>query len=373
MQTLMEVSVFFALMLAGPLRAEQLLISFSSNLESSGGCHRDDPSGADLYTVVLDLNSTSVTGLTRLTDKTSEAEWFSSISPNGRLILFNHTRFFPRTQAVLVYDRRTCMEYVLFRDARFPHWYSNTEFCYSDTRGRPDCHYARLAWKGARPEIAESRPITSPGRCPETRLASDPSPFPDGSRIAFHVLRGAPGAAVAVLDTNGANHNRITPWNSSGHVDVSPSGGRVVFSMASTGRPQIAQKSDNWASPKPLPLSTDPRDWVSYDRRYGSVDRVGWDYGEWAGSDRRILFSGQGYAGRKTVFSRLFLFTFNSDFTSVETFDISSAVEALAGKTGRDFCTAFAVIIRDGDFSHGLLPRGEPAHLAQPGGAVTAR
>jgi len=331
--------------LAGPVRAERLLIAFSSNLDSSGGCHRDDPSGADLYTVAVDLAEMNVTELTRITNKPSQAEWFSTISPDGRLILFNETRFLPRAQAVVAYDRQTGLEQPLATGARFPHWCSNTEFYFSDIRGRHDCHYARLAWKGTKLEITESRPITSLTCCPGTTLASDPSPFPDGSHIAFHVLRGAPGAAVALLETEGDNYHRVTSWNGSGHVDVSPSGNLVVFSMASTGRPHLVRKSDNWVSPKPLPISTDPNDWVSYNRRYASVERVGWDYAEWAGNDRRILFSGQGCAGRSTVFSRLFLFTFNSDFTAVETFDLSSAVEALAGKTGREFCTAFAVIV----------------------------
>ena len=346
MRALIGLSVFFVTVLPQPLRAEQLLIAFSSNLESSGGCHRDDPSGADLYTVVLDLDDMSLHDLTRITTKPSQAEWFSTISPDGRLVLFNHTRFAPRIQAVLAYDRQTEVEHVLLRGARFPHWRSNTEFYYTSIRGRHNCHYAKLAWEGTEIEITESRPITSPARCPETTLASDPSPFPNGSRIAFHVLRGAPGAAVAMLDTNGTNYQRITPWNSSGHVDVSPSGDFVVFSMASTGRPRLARKSDNWASPKPLPLSTDPDDWVSYDNRYASVDRVGWDYGEWADSDRHILFSGQGCAGRRTVFSRLFLFTFNEDFTAFEVHDLSSAVEGLNGKAGRDFCTGSAVVVK---------------------------
>ena len=307
MRALIGLSVFFATVTPQPLRAEQLLIAFSANLDSTGGCHRDDPRGADLYTVVLDLGDMSLHDLTRLTDEPSQAEWFPTISPEGRLVLFNHTRFAPRLQDTLVHDRKTGRQHVLLRGARVPHWYSNTEFYYTSIRGRHDCHYARLAWAGTDIEIAESRPITSPARCPETRLASDPSPFPDGSQIAFHVLRGAPGAAVAMLGTDGADYQRITPWNSSGHVDASPSGDFVVFSMASAGRPQVARKSDNWDSPRPLPLSTDPDDWVSHDKRYASVDRVGWDYAEWAGTDRRILFSGQGCTGRKTVFSRLFL------------------------------------------------------------------
>ena len=348
MKTTATLSVLIVLGLPTFGRAEQLLIAFSSNLDATGGCHRDDPTGADLYTVVLNLDDMRVGKLTRITNKASQAEWFSTISPDGRLVLFNHTRFAPRIQAVLAYDRQTEVEHVLLKGARFPHWHSNTEFYYTSIRGRHNCHYAKLAWEGTEIEITESRPITSPARCPETTLASDPSPFPGGSRIAFHVLRGAPGAAVALLDTDGANYQRITPWNSSGHVDVSPSGDFVVFSMASSGRPHLARKSDNWVSAKPLPVSTKPGNWVSYDKRYASVDRVGWDYAEWAGSDRRILFSGQGYSGRRTVFSRLFLFTFNSDFTTAETFDLSSAVETLAGKTGRDFCTAFAAAVKNG-------------------------
>lgn len=347
MKNFVCLSVLLALGLYGDVRAERLLIAFSANLDSASGCHRDDPSGADLYTVVLDLDEMKVSRLTRITDKPSQAEWFPSISPDGRLILFNHTRFHPRMQAVLAYDRRTEHEHFLLWDARFPHWHSNTGFYWSDTRARHDCHYARVAWENGKLVIAESRPITDPDRCPETTLASDPSPFPDGSGIAFHVLRGVPGAAVAMLNVNGTGYRRITPWNSSGHVDVSPSGEFILFSMASTGRPRLARKADNWTSPKPLPLSTDPDDWASYDRRYGPVDRVGWDYGEWAGSDRRILFSGQGYVGRRTIFSRLFLFTFNSDFTSAEIFDFSSAVEALVGKTYRDFCTGFAIVLQE--------------------------
>ena len=346
MKNLLGLSVVLTLGMAGPVDAEQLLIAFSSNLDSSGGCHRDDPSGADLYAVVLKLDDMSVGDLVRITRKPSQAEWFSSISPAGRLILFNHTRFSPRSQAVIVHDRQTEKQHVLLRDARFPHWYSNTEFYYTDIRGRHNCHYAKLAWKEPKLEVAETRPITSSARCPEATLASDPSPFLDGSRIAFHVLRGGPGAAVAVLDTKGTNYERITPWDGSGHVDVSPSGDFLVFSKSSTGRPCVACKSDNWASRKPLPLSTDPDDWVPYDKRYASVDRVGWDYAEWAGSDRHILFSGQGFMGRKTLFSRLFLFTFNEDFTACEVHDLSSSVESLNGKVGRDFCTGSAVVVK---------------------------
>ncbi len=346
MKNALGLSVVLTLGTAGPVHAAQLLIAFSSNLDSSGGCHRDDPSGADLYAAELRLDDMSMGNLVRITRKPSQAEWFSSISPDGRLILFNHTRFSPRSQAVLVHDRQTEKQQVLLRDARFPHWYSSTEFYYTSIRGRRDCHYANLAWNGSKPEVAERRPITSSARCPEAALASDPSPFPDGSRIAFHVLRRAPGAAVAILDTEGANYKRVTPWDGSGHVDVSPSGDLLVFSKSSTGRPCLACKSDDWASRKPLPLSTDPDDWVPYDKRYASVDRVGWDYAEWAGSDRHILFSGQGCVGRRTAFSRLFLFTFNEDFTACEVNDLSSSVEGLAGKAHRDFCTGSAVVVK---------------------------
>ena len=326
-------------------RAEQLLIAFSSNLDDTSGCHRNDPSGADLFTVILDLDDMSVSDLTRITNTPSQGEWFSAISPDGRLVLYNHTRFQPRGQDIVVYDRETGKRKVLLRGARFPHWASNTEFYYTNIRGGQNCYYAKLGDTNL--EIIESRQVTSQERCPETKRASDPSPFPNGSQIAFHVLRNSPGAAVAMLDTNGANYQRITPWNSSGHVDVSPSGDLLLFSMASSGGPHVAGRSDNWETPNPLPLSSEPGSWVSYDKRFESVERVGWDYGEWVVDDRRILFSGQGVTGRSTIFSRLFLFTFNGDFTTTEIFDLSSAVEALAGKTGRDFCTASAVAVKN--------------------------
>jgi len=160
MKSFASLLILLTLGLCGSVRAERLLMAFSANLEASGGCHRDDPSGADLYTVVLDLEEMKVGELTRITDKPSQAEWFSSISPDGRLVLFNYTRFAPRFQDTLVYDRKTGQQHVLLRGARFPHWHSNTEFYYTSIRGRHDCHYAKLTWKGTDIEIAESRPIT---------------------------------------------------------------------------------------------------------------------------------------------------------------------------------------------------------------------
>lgn len=343
MRTLARLAVLL-LVVAGCVHAEQLLIAFASNLDSSGGCHRDDWSGADLYTVVLDLNDMRVSDLTRITNTPSEADWFPSISPDGRVILFNRSRRAPRSQTVHAYDRNTGSEHLLLSQARFPNWSSNTEFCYSDIQGRHDCHWARVTFNGGKVEISDSQPVTSQTRCPETGRASDPSPFPDGSRIAFHALRNGSGAAVAMMNTDGTGYRRITPWNGAGHCDVSPTGNYIIFSMSSNGLPHVVRKSDDWANPIPLPLGTDGTDWVSYDERYAAVPRVGLDYGEWAGNDQRILFSGQGFSGG-TVFSRLFLFTFNDGFTSVEIFDLSSAIEALAGKTGRDFCTGFAVEI----------------------------
>jgi len=347
MRLFIGLSIFVTAGLFQSACAERLLITFSANLDSTGGCHRDDPTGADLYTVVLDLEQMEVNQLTRVTHKPLQAEWFPSLSPDGRWILFNHTRFAPRAQAVLSYDRYTKREHVLLHHARFPHWYSNKGFYYTKTLARRDCYYARITWKEAKLEVAESRPVTTVNRCPGTSLASDPSPFPDDLRIAFHVLRGRAGAAVAMINTDGTAYRRITPWNGSGHVDVSPSGNFLVFSMASSGRPRLARKADQWSDSKPLPLSTDPQDWLSYDRRYGSVDRVGWDYGEWAASDHRILFSAQGYSRRRTGFSRVFLLTFTRDFSKAQIFDLSSAVEALTSKAGRDFCTAFAVVLRN--------------------------
>ncbi len=332
--------------LAGPVAAERLLIAFTSNLNSTGGCHRDDLTGGDLYTVVLDLDTMRVSNLTRITQEPSGAEWFSSVSPDGRFILFNRTRFAPRRQDLLVYDRKTGSEQLLVQAARFPHWFSNTEFYYTNIRGRQNCHRAEVAVADGKLKITRSEAITSQERCPGTSLASDPSPFPDGSRIAFHVLRGRPGAAVALINTDGTGFRRITPWNGAGHCDVSPSGDYLVFSMASVGTPHLLRRSDDWKQPQPLPVSTDPKYWVSYEPRYASMERVGWDYGEWAGSDHRLLISGQGYARRKTRFSRLFLFTFSEDFGSAEIFDFSSAVEKLAGKSGRDFCTGFPVLLK---------------------------
>ena len=80
------------------------------------------------HPTLLKPNDMSVGNLVRITRKPSQVEWFSSISPDGRLILFNHTRFSPRSQAVLVHDRQTQKQHVLLRGAGFPHWYSNTEF-----------------------------------------------------------------------------------------------------------------------------------------------------------------------------------------------------------------------------------------------------
>ena len=199
------------------------IVENGSTLDSSGGCHRNDSSGAALYTVVLGLDEMRASDLTRITSDPSSGEWFPSISPDGRIILFNRTRFAPRTQAVLAHDRKTGSEHVLLTGARLPHWFSDTEFYYSDIRGRHDCHWARVTFNGGNIEIADSRPVTSETRCPGTGRAADPSPFPDGSRIAFHALRNRSGAAVALLNTDG-------------------------------------------------------KDWGSRDERYASVERVGWDY-----------------------------------------------------------------------------------------------
>jgi Tol biopolymer transport system component len=330
----------------------KFLVVFASNLMGSGGCTREDPSGADLFSALFDLSTDRAEKLVRLTSTPGQTEWFPSISPDRRFIAYMTAR--PSrgplsTCDIRLLDFSSGSDVLLRADARFPafskdgRWLAYSAPFYSE----------RGIWMGpfgpsrdGSLTLGEPRLVT--GRYRGQNQIDDPEFFPDGDRVAFHHRQNpATGASIALASTDGKDLVEITPRDGSCHPTIRPDGLAVAFSRSTDGRAcAVYRTGREWATPVALPFTTLTGDYRPYDPRFGSARNVHLSYMRWLANDLMLVtVHGSDRPGHFS-FARLFMFQWTQGASSVRVHDFSGAVEALAGAKSRDFCTGDAAEVR---------------------------
>ena len=318
-------------------------VVFAANLHCSGSVYREDHSGADLYSVLFDPQAKTVTELTQLTDNAETSEWFPSLSPDAEWIVYNFQR--GNVNSVHLLNFASGRDTLIVEDARFPEWIDDASLLVSKkVAGVNDVFKVNLDLSGESPVVTGVDRITNRARCLGASMGEDPFPFANGQMLIFHTLRSDPPpvpAAIAGINMDGTNYRQLTDWNGSGHGIVNSDGSKIVCSVASTGTPAVLQLDGGSTASKVLPLSTIGSDAASFDARFAGVPKVHWTYAAWAEDEHSVLLSAQGSSAENVFsFSRLLHVSFDENWESPEIFDLSSAIEHLAGVSERDFCTA---------------------------------
>ncbi len=325
-------------------------VVFASNLESDGGCHREDPSGADLFRVDFDLGTGKASDLKQLTSRAGP-DWFPALLPNGRLVAYDRTETAgPGGRArhdLWQFDLAKDKEQPLVESARFPAFDAAANHLYYSPQLRGGDH--QLLRAGIRPATDAVLRLGTPELIADQRvgaeLVEDPAPLPDGSAVVFHRKETAQGAGLAIIPAGGGDAQALTPFDGCGHASVSPDGQAVACTRSRDGRIVVIRRSaSGWQPPRDLPVSSDPQDYVTDDSRFGSVREVRHSYVEWI-APRLLLVSTHGAEGPKDFrFARLYLFVLGAnDSAPPRRIDLSAAIESLAGKRSKDFCTADAL------------------------------
>ena len=324
-------------------------VVFASNLESTGGCHREDPSGADLFLVDFDLAAGTASNLQRLTSRPGP-EWFPALSPNGRVVAYDRTESAgPAGRArhdLWQIDLASGQEQPLVENARFPAFDAAMNSLYYSSQIRGGDH--SLLRSGIRPASDAVLRLGSPelitGPRAGTELQEDPAPLPDGSAVVFHRKETSQGAGLAIIPAGGGEAQALTPFDGCGHASVSPDGQAVACTRSRDGHIVVLRRSAaGWTPPADLPVSSDPRDYSTDDSRFASVREVRHSYVEWI-TPRLLLVSSHGAdSPRDFRFARLYLFALDGDNLPPRRIDLSAAIEKLAGQHNKDFCSADAV------------------------------
>ncbi len=325
-------------------------VVFASNLESAGGCHREDPSGADLFRVDFDFASGTASNLKQLTSRLGP-DWFPALLPNGRVVAYDRTEtagLAGRARHDLFQiDLASGQDRPLVENARFPAFDAAANYLFYSPQLRGDDH--QLLRAGIRPAPDAVLRLGTPELVVDQRagaeLVEDPAPLPDGSAVVFHRKETAQGAGLALIPAGGGEAQALTPFDGCGHASVSPDGQAVACTRSRDGRIVVIRRSSTgWAPPADLPVSGNPLDYVADDSRFASVREVRHSYVEWI-TPRLLLVSTHGADGpRDFRFSRLYLFVLGADDrTPPRRINLSAAIETVAGKHNKDFCSADAV------------------------------
>lgn len=327
----------------------RLFAVFSANLDSQAGCQRDDPGGADLYRVTFDLRTRTASGLQRLTRREGP-EWFPALSPDARFVAYDRTVTpapgTPPRHDIWLIDLASGKEQALLERARFPAFDPAGRFVYYSPQLRGDHQIVRAELTrgtDGTPRPGRAEPLAD--RKAGSELVEDPSPFPDNSAVAFHRKESESGAGVAMIRADGTGLAGLTAFDGCGHAAVSPDGNAVACTRSRDGHVVIIRKTGStWQAPRDLPLSSLASDYVNDDLRFGEVREVRHSYLEWV-TPELLLCTSHGADGPKSFrFARLYLLRLKGDDQPPERIDLSAAIERLAGRKGRDFCTATAVI-----------------------------
>ena len=172
-------------------------------------------------------------------------------------------------------------------------------------------------------------------------LVEDPVPLPDGSAVVFHCKDGPQGAGLALLPIGGGTVQALTPFDGSGHAAVSSDGQAIACTRSRDGSIAILRRvAGAWQAPQTLPISGAARDYQADEARFGSVPEARHSYVEWI-TPQLLLVTTHGADGpRDFRFARLYLQGLAGDAVAPARWDLSAVIEKLAGKHGRDFCTA---------------------------------
>ncbi len=324
----------------------QLKLVFAANLDSDQSCTRDAHGGADLYGVDYDLATGEASNLRRLTDRTGLAEWFPALSPDGRWAVYDREeRPAPgRSRPSLhVLDLETGGDSLLAADARFAAFSADgrTLFYSRQERGEHSLWKAEVQAADSTFRLGPARPIAD-SRTGGGILVEDPSPFPDGTTLAYHrKVDDASGAQAAVIGAEGSSPRALTPADGCGHVAVSPDGQAVACTRSRDGRLVIIRKAgDPWKAPEDVALSDRPADYAGFDPRFGRVREVRHSYVEWLAPDLLLLTTHGADGARDFNIARLFLVQLGAEGQRPQLVDLSTPIEKLAGRSGRDFCSA---------------------------------
>lgn len=325
-------------------------VVFASNLESSGGCCREDPNGADLYEVEYDLATGRASGLKRLTTREGP-DWFPALSPDGRFVAYDRSGVGRGGQGarhdVWLIDRVAGGEQPCVENARFPAFDSTGSFLYFSRRLRQEHQLLRVPLsreKGEWPVPGSEKVMADHSSGSE--LVEDPAPLPDNSAVVFHRKEAAQGAGVAIIPTAGGAAQALSAYDGAGHVSVSPDGSAVACTRSRDGRLLLIRRTaSGWQSPKEILLSTDAASYKD-DERFASVSEVRHSYVEWVTPEVLVVTSHGATGPREFKFARLYLLILQGDDRPPLRLDLSAAIEELAGKRGRDFCSADALPIR---------------------------
>ncbi len=294
-------------------------VVFASNLESTGGCHREDPSGADLFCSDFDLDTGQASNLRRLTSRAGP-DWFPALLPNGRLVVYDRTESsgLPgrARHDLFQIDLASGQDRLLVESARFPAFDAAANHLYYSPLVRGGEH--QLLRAGILPVADAVLRLGTPELIADqrtgTQLVEDPAPLPDGSGVVFHRKETAQGAGVAIIATGGGNAQALTPFDGCGHASVSPDGQAVACTRSRDGHLVVVRRSaTGWASPVDLPVSTNPSDYAMDDSRFTTVREVRHSYVEWI-TPRLLLVSSHGADSPKEFrFARLYLFALGTD------------------------------------------------------------
>ncbi len=319
--------------------SQNYYIVFAANLNSSGGVHREDASGADLYYCKYNSITKTISDLTGLTTDTSAIEWFPSLSPDCKWIAYNSTK--NNVHEIKLINRTTKEITSIYSGGRYPEWIDNSKLLISNIKpGKKGIYQLDLDLNGTKPALLSEKSITDSIKCPGTSEQSDAYPFPDYKKIAFHSIKsGQYVSAVSVINTDGTGFENLTNWEGVGHVIVNSTGDELIYSGASNGIPIVMKLPSKTKVALSLPKTGN--EMSPYGNPFNGYPGVHWTYPAWGTSSRSLVFSAQAAnASGQYEKSRLYIVDFDTDWKNPGITDFSTLIETASGKSGKEFCTA---------------------------------
>ncbi len=319
--------------------SQSYYIIFASNLNSSGGVHREDATGADLYSVKFNSASKTVSDLTRLTTDDTASEWFPSLSPDLKWVAFNYTK--SSVNEIRLINLSTKEITSVYTGGRYPEWLDNSKLLISNEKpGKKGIYQLELNLSGTKPILISEKAITDTIKCPGTSQQSDAYPFPGNSKIVFHSIKsGEYVSAVSIINMDGTGFSNLTNWEGVGHAITNTTGDEVVYASANNGIPMVMKTATKLKFALTLPKTGS--EMSSYGNPFAGYPAVHWTYPAWGISDHSLIFSAQAAnSGGTYEKSRIYLTIFDTSWKNVQITDLSTLIESLSGKTGKEFCTA---------------------------------